>query len=251
MSQAAKLRKDLPPEIPDDVHDPRVPKARGVVRLPQRVNWSEADPIYDLDDRRQRALAYEQVLAEGTAEDVRRFIDVDELIEVWDELVLPRAVSRAWIDWVAEHRGVRLRDWRDKSSRPTNAFIDAIVALTLLQERIAALVAGLPEARGFALAGGAGLAAHGLLDRPTRDLDYFASPEDPSAVHALASAVERTCAEHDLAVRRERQAEAFVRLSVSDGSDDCEVDIAIDYRALDPVQTRIGPTLDLRELGAN
>jgi hypothetical protein len=125
------------------------------------------------------------------------------------------------------------------------------VALTPLQERLAALVAGLPEARGFALAGGAGLAAHGLLDRPTRDLDYFASPEDPSAVHELAGALERACAEHDVAVRREREAEAFVRLSVSDGTDDCEVDIAIDYRALDPVPTSYGPALDLRELGAN
>jgi hypothetical protein len=118
MSQASKLRRDLPPEIPDDADDPRVPKARGVVRLPRRVNWSEADPTYDLDDRRQRALVYEQVLSEGTAEDVRRFIDVDELIDLWEDLVLPRAVSQAWIDWVAARRAVRLRDWRDRAGGP-------------------------------------------------------------------------------------------------------------------------------------
>ncbi|MBA3888637.1 MAG: hypothetical protein H0X67_23355 [Acidobacteria bacterium] len=55
---------------------------------------------------------YEQVLREGTAADVRHVIDVDELIDLWDELVLPRAVSKAWIDWLAQHRKVALRDCR-------------------------------------------------------------------------------------------------------------------------------------------
>lgn len=107
-------RRDVPPEIPYDVEAPERVKARGVVRLPLRVNWSDADPTYDLGDRRQRALVYEQVLSEGTAEDVRWFIDVNELIDLWDELVLPRAVSQAWISWIAERRGVMLVDWRDR-----------------------------------------------------------------------------------------------------------------------------------------
>lgn len=125
------------------------------------------------------------------------------------------------------------------------------MGLTPLQERVAALVAGLPEADGFILAGGAALAAHGLLDRATRDLDFFGRPEQQAQVHLLAAAFERACREHGLVVRRERDAEAFMRLTVEDGTDSCEVDIAIDYRALDPVDTRLGPTFDLRELGAN
>jgi hypothetical protein len=76
------------------------------------VNWSRSDPTYDPADRRQRARVYEQVLREGNAEDVRYFIDVDELIELWDDLVLPRPVSRAWIDWLARHRGVVVQDCR-------------------------------------------------------------------------------------------------------------------------------------------
>ncbi len=109
---AQVLRGALPPEIPDDVDDPAVDKARGVVTLPRRVNWSRIDPTYDLSDRRQRARVYEQVLREGSAEDVRHFIDIDELIDVWDELVLPPAVSRAWIDWLARHRNVIVQDCR-------------------------------------------------------------------------------------------------------------------------------------------
>ena len=42
----------------------------------------------------QRNRVYEQVLREGTADDVRHFIDVDLLLDLWDELILPPAVSR-------------------------------------------------------------------------------------------------------------------------------------------------------------
>lgn len=125
------------------------------------------------------------------------------------------------------------------------------MALTVLQERLAALVTGLAESDGFVLAGGGGLAAHGLLERPTRDLDYFGPPDEPAGVHRLADALERTCIAEGLEVRREREADAFVRLTVQDAQDGCEVDIAIDYRALGPVATRHGLALDLRELGAN
>ena len=89
MTQVSLLRGNLPPEIPDDVDDPTVEKAHGVVTLPRRVNWSRSDPTYDLSDRRQRIRVYEQVLREGTAADVRYFIDVNDLIDLWDDLVLP------------------------------------------------------------------------------------------------------------------------------------------------------------------
>lgn len=113
------------------------------------------------------------------------------------------------------------------------------MSLTPLQERVAALVAGLPESDGFILAGGAALAAHGLLQRATRDLDFFGMPEQQDQVHELAAAFERACRDHGFDVRRERDADAFIRLTVEDGTDTCEVD------------TRLGPACDLRELGAN
>jgi len=37
-----------------------------------------------------------------------RFIDVDELIALWDELYLPDHVRRAWAAWLARHPGVQL-----------------------------------------------------------------------------------------------------------------------------------------------
>ncbi len=93
-----------PAAIPDDVADPAVKKASGVVTLPNRVQWSGPQRTYDLNDRRDRARVYEQVLREGLDEDVRHFIDVDCLIDLWDELFLPRHVRQAWADWLTAHR---------------------------------------------------------------------------------------------------------------------------------------------------
>ena len=49
---------------------------------------------------------YELVLTEGTEDDVRRFVVVDELVAMWDELVLPPHVRRAWADWLAARRNI-------------------------------------------------------------------------------------------------------------------------------------------------
>ena len=59
---------------------------------------------YDLADRADRARVYEQVLREGTEDDVRFYVEADSLLELWDELVLPRSVRQAWTDWIAGHR---------------------------------------------------------------------------------------------------------------------------------------------------
>lgn len=60
--------------------------------------------------------------------------------------------------------------------------------LTPLQRRLVQLVADLPEAGDFALAGGAALISRGLVHRVTRDLDFFATSAD--AVTELVPALE-------------------------------------------------------------
>ena len=50
--------------------------------------------------------------------------------------------------------------------------------LSALQERVARIVVALPEADGFALAGGAALVVMQVVDRATRDLDYFGPSAD-------------------------------------------------------------------------
>jgi hypothetical protein len=56
--------------------------------------------------RQDRVLVYEHVLAEGTDDDVRRFVDIDDLVELWPDLVLPHHVRRAWADWLLKRRGI-------------------------------------------------------------------------------------------------------------------------------------------------
>jgi hypothetical protein len=76
--------------------------------------------------------------------------------------------------------------------------------LSSLQERVARIVTELPEADGFALAGGAALVVTHVVDRATRDLDFFG----PSAaeVDRLVPAVESALSAAGFEVRRERAA---------------------------------------------
>ena len=93
-----------PVAVPVNLDDPSHAKASGRVRLPLHVRWSGAPLTYDLDDPVDRARVYEQVLREGTEEDVRFYVDAKTLLELWDELVLPSAVRQAWASWIEERR---------------------------------------------------------------------------------------------------------------------------------------------------
>ena len=92
-----------PVAVPDDVDSPAIEKADGVVELPLRVRWSGPPKKYDLDDRGDRLRVYEQVLREGNDDDIRRYIDVEELRRLWHELVLPSHVRRTWVAWFRDH----------------------------------------------------------------------------------------------------------------------------------------------------
>jgi hypothetical protein len=94
--------------VPIDVDSQDLVKASGVIELPFHVRWSEPRMFYDLGIRADRIRVYEQVLREGTEDDVRFFIDVDQLHELWGELVLSPSVRRAWASWFRSRRSVEL-----------------------------------------------------------------------------------------------------------------------------------------------
>lgn len=72
--------------------------------------------------------------------------------------------------------------------------------LSPLQHRVARIVAALPEAERFALAGGAALVLARVVDRETRDLDFFGPSADE--VDHLAEAVETALTDAGLDVQR-------------------------------------------------
>jgi hypothetical protein len=97
-----------PVAVPDDVEETRSIEASGHVELPFHIRWSGPPLTCDLTDRADRARVYEQVLREGTEEDVRYFIEVDVLLDLWDDLVLPPTVRRARAAWFKRHRKIDL-----------------------------------------------------------------------------------------------------------------------------------------------
>lgn len=82
--------------VPDRLWRLSVRRALATVTLPLHLNWSEPGRTSDLSDRGRRARVYEVVLREGTPDDIRSIVDGALLVDLWDELVLPRAVRSAW-----------------------------------------------------------------------------------------------------------------------------------------------------------
>ena len=121
--------------------------------------------------------------------------------------------------------------------------------LTPLQEQVASIVAGLAEAEGFALAGGAALIARGEIQRETRDLDFFGlTPDD---VDRLVPAVDRALQEAGLVVRRVQVSPGFARLIVESGDDSTELDLGADARLFPVEPRRPAPTLSGEELAVD
>ena len=70
--------------------------SQSTVSLPLGLNWSRPGAEFRLRDRRERARCYEVVLREGAPSDLLRFIDGALLVDLWEELVVPRDVRAAW-----------------------------------------------------------------------------------------------------------------------------------------------------------
>ncbi len=92
-----------PVSIPDDMDDRSLPKATGTVVLPPHIAWSFPRE-HNLEDRKQLRYAYERVMTEGLEDDVRFYIDIDVLLDVWDELWLSPHVRDAWYVWLRRRR---------------------------------------------------------------------------------------------------------------------------------------------------
>lgn len=77
---------------------PRLPveQALATVDLPLSLNWSQPGRRFDLGDRDDRARVYEIVLREGRASDLLAYVDGALLVDLWNDLVLPRDVRAGW-----------------------------------------------------------------------------------------------------------------------------------------------------------
>jgi hypothetical protein len=99
---------------------------------------------------------------------------------------------------------------------------------------------------GFALAGGYAVQAHGILTRPSEDVDLFTAWERRDEFATAVEAVVAAYRNGGYTVVLVQQFETFARLSVSDPAtpqQPYKVELAANWRALPPVMMDIGPVL--------
>jgi hypothetical protein len=100
-------------------------------------------------------------------------------------------------------------------------------------------------AQGFALAGGNALAAHGLLSRPTQDIDLFTPVAGGTG--QVIDGIRTALVAEGYAVQVVRPADDgdFAELHVSRGGTSTQLDLGRDWRAHDAVSLDVGPVLHL------
>ena len=91
--------------VPDALPQLPVQKALAAVVLPLRLNWSDPGRSFDLRDRADRARVYEIVLREGEPKDILAYVDGTLLVDLWQDLVLPREVRDLWTPLVSRAAG--------------------------------------------------------------------------------------------------------------------------------------------------
>lgn len=121
--------------------------------------------------------------------------------------------------------------------------------LSPLQQRVAEIIAGLDEARDFALAGGGAMIVRGDIERQTRDLDFFGPTAN--AVDQLVPAVDRALQAAGYTVCHSQESHGFARLIVESDKDRTELDLGADARLFPVDPGSLAPLLSGEELAVD
>lgn len=106
---------------------------------------------------------------------------------------------------------------------------------------------------GFALAGAGALVAHGVISRPTQDLDLFTPDEGGpgQAGAALLTALTDAGCQVQVLESAEQHGGEFMRLQVHRGESVVDIDLARDWRQHPPVRMQVGPVLHVEDAVAS
>ncbi len=127
-----------------------------------------------------------------------------------------------------------------------------------LQREVATIALRVASRHGFALAGGNALIAHGLIDRPTEDVDLFSNEE--GGVESAADAVEAALQAAGFAAERRDNTSGLADifdgmdeglaewLVTAPGGEQTMLQMAYFDRLRGPVTMDVGPVLDLEDL---
>jgi hypothetical protein len=109
------------------------------------------------------------------------------------------------------------------------------------------------ERYGFALAGGYAVQAHGILERPSEDVDLFTGWDRRDEFATALGAIIAAYQESGFDVAIDQQYETFARLRVVDPSDPGQprkVELVANWRSQPPIQMDIGPVLHVDDVAA-
>lgn len=122
-----------------------------------------------------------------------------------------------------------------------------------LQERVATVALLNLAPYGFVLAGGQSLQVHGVIQRPSTDVDLFTDQMDSTGFASALSTVVAGLANAGYVVEVVRSAQMFARLEVGDPGSNLQttVDMAVDAREFPPTLLSVGPVLDIRDAIGN
>jgi hypothetical protein len=120
-------------------------------------------------------------------------------------------------------------------------------------EQIARIALAAGARYGLALAGGYAVSAHGMGNRPSGDVDLFTSWQHRGEFAEMAVAVVAALEGAGYKVSVIMSAETFTRLTLASPESGAEekVELAVDWRAHDPVQLAVGPVLHSDDAVAN
>jgi Nucleotidyl transferase AbiEii toxin, Type IV TA system len=121
-----------------------------------------------------------------------------------------------------------------------------------LQREITRLALRSLEGTSFVLAGSGAIREHGLVDRPTEDVDLFTSDVDLQRFSAAVDAVVIGLSKAGHEVAELRRVDQFARLEVTtaDGHK-VGIDMGVDWRRAEPSVLAIGPVLSLEDAVGN
>lgn len=107
-------------------------------------------------------------------------------------------------------------------------------------------------ATGFALAGSGAIREHGLIQRPTADVDLFTVMSAQDRFCTAVESIRERLVESGYVVQVVQQGQSFTRMVVSSNSGlQTELDMGIDWRANEPVALEVGPVLAVEDAVAN
>ncbi|MCL1798218.1 MAG: nucleotidyl transferase AbiEii/AbiGii toxin family protein [Eggerthellaceae bacterium] len=103
----------------------------------------------------------------------------------------------------------------------------------------------------FALAGSGAIREHGLINRPTEDIDLFTTDMDPASFDRNVDLIIDGLASNGYRVMPRQRAERFARLIVGKDNLIVNIDLGVDWRENQPVVMDIGPVLNRKDAVAS